>query len=371
MNWYLSRKQKESILKIIDDDKDVDIKENGSISLNILQQKLQSFVLNVGVFVTFVFLISSSLKLKKAISKYLESDSEELINLEILNWLSRIISPKDLYNDFRQMFSRCGIRDFEYKNFSDNNKKTTTFDLTESLFIEVSNFLEQSYPKQYSKLNEIYQKLKDDYDKEKKFVSQKNCNHKYKVTDESIDWIIFTCEKCERVIPCQKSNIWNSHQITEKLRVGIYQTNNKVELRQTNSEISDINTNCNFFSGNHQIFLRIGQNEDILNGESIVETFECILCRRNWHFIISRDTMEKISIDIESYVGSDIYSKILSSALFKFILHDKKLSVDSDEITLKKLELFGLYPKYLKHIKEFEKDKKTMLKIFQKYNFIT
>ena len=62
------------------------------------------------------------------------------------------------------------------------------------------------------------------------------------------------------------------------------------------------------------------------------------------------------------------YSKILSSSLFKFILHSKKLSVNPDKITLKKLRLFGLYPNYLEHIKEFEKDKKIILKTSKSIN---
>ena len=85
------------------------------------------------------------------------------------------------------MFSRCGIRNFEYKYFNNHDKKISTFDLTESMFIEVSNILEQLYPKQYSKLNEIHQGLENDYKYEKKNIVQNICNHKYKVINESID----------------------------------------------------------------------------------------------------------------------------------------------------------------------------------------
>ena len=92
IKWHLSRKQRESISKIININDE--IKDDRSISSNQLQRKLQSFILNVGVFVTFVFLISSSSELKKVVSKDLESDNEDVINVEILNWLNRVISPK-------------------------------------------------------------------------------------------------------------------------------------------------------------------------------------------------------------------------------------------------------------------------------------
>ena len=240
------------------------------------------------------------------------------------------------------------------------------------MFIEVSNILNQLYPKQYSKLNEIRQGLENDYEEEKKFVIRKDCNHTYKVIDETKDQITFKCQKCDRWIPYQKSNIWNSHQIEPRLKFGIYQKSNEIDSSQTISEILDISANCNFFDGKHQIHLKIKQNsEDILNDEPVEVILECILCKKRRQFIIGKDTMEKLSIDIESYIGSDIHSKILSSSLFKFILHSKKLSVNPDKITLKKLRLFGLYPNYLEHIKEFEKDKKIILKIFQKYKFIS
>ena len=200
---------------------------------------------------------------------------------------------------------------------------------------------------------------------------RKDCNHKYKVIYESLDSITFKCQKCDRVIPYQKSNIWNPHQIEEKLKFGIHQENKEIESRQTDSDILGINANCNFFDGKHQMHLKIKPySEDILNGEPVEEIFECILCEKKRHYIIGKDTMEKLSIDIESYIGNDKYSKILSCALFEFILRYKKLSVDPDGVTLEKLRLYGIYPKYLEHIKEFEKDKKTIIKIFQKYGFI-
>ena len=80
--------------------------------------------------------------------------------------------------------------------------------------------------------------------------------------------------------------------------------------------------------------------------------------------------MEKISAEIEYNVGNDIYSKILSNSIFKFILYNKDLSINIYKVTLQKLAFYGLYFKYHKYIKEFDKDKKSILKILLKYRFI-
>ena len=99
------------------------------------------------------------------------------------------------------------------------------------------------------------------------------------------------------------------------------------------------------------------------------KTFQCLFCNNKWSFIIDKKIMEKVSEEIESIVGVDVISKSLSNSIFAFIIYNKNLSINPDEV-LKSLAFYGLYTKYQKSIKEFDKDKKNILKILLKYKFI-
>lgn len=103
----IPKTQETSILGITGIDEIKKYENYESTSLKKLPLYLQNFILNVGIFVTYVFLISSSPNLTKTISEEIRTQNEDLINEQILNWLSRVISPKDLYHNFRQMFLRC------------------------------------------------------------------------------------------------------------------------------------------------------------------------------------------------------------------------------------------------------------------------
>jgi uncharacterized protein YqhQ len=54
---------------------------------------LQNYILKVGIFITYIFLISSSPKLTKTISKEMGTEDEDFINKKILERLNIIISP--------------------------------------------------------------------------------------------------------------------------------------------------------------------------------------------------------------------------------------------------------------------------------------
>jgi hypothetical protein len=362
--------QETSILDITGIDEVKKYENYESISLKKLPLYLQNFVLNIGMFVTFVFFISSSPNLKKTISEEIGTNNEDLINEQILNWLSRVITPKDLYHDFRQMFLRLGIKDFEHKSLK-NNIQNFTFDSSESLFELVTDTLKYLYPDHFKKLNDIYLNLKKNYQEEKRYAFQNTCSHKYE-TDKNMDLeiIIFNCQICKKQLLYKRSDIWRVDQIKEELKYIQTQTKNKSKYKKSDSEIPKIHGNCNCFDGKHLLFIRKSYREDILNGEPVEKIFQCLFCNNNWSFIIGKKIMEKVSEEIESIVGVDIYSKILSNSIFKFIFYNKNLSINFDEVTLKRLAFFGLYPKYREHIQEFDKDKRNILKILLKYEFI-
>ena len=197
--FNISDSQVASMLGITDNDQIKKYENFESISLNKLPLYLQNYILNVGIFVTFVFLKSSSPDLTKTISEEIGKNSEDLVNRKILDWLSAIISPKDLYHDFRHLFLRCGIRDFEHKKSIENKKEIKTFDLSKPLFLMLEDILNHLYPDHSNKLNDIYLNLKKDYEGEKRFARQKLCEHKYKVnknTDSGL--LLFNCQKCRK-----------------------------------------------------------------------------------------------------------------------------------------------------------------------------
>lgn len=338
------------------------------------EDQLQNFITKMGVFIVYVFLTTINSKSIDEFEKEIKTKDKKYLDKKVYEWISNIISPSDLFNQFRFLFS---LNDTYQPALDDEHEKkdANSFQVNQSKVDTLLNELSRLHPNYIKELKNIHDNLKDYMYEELRHLKTENCNHHFirKKESESTEnkgLELFRCETCKKVVVINKEHTVTINQLRKDLAFLI----SKDEKGETKSKILDMQSKCNMYDRKHIVepVRMVFDKDTFRKGNEIQKKFACKICQKSWLFTIkTKQEMQKMLDEVKELIGYDRSSLNRYNAFGNYIKEHDDDVISADGLTLAKFpELINEERQKNINKKEFEKDKKNILKILDKNGFI-